>query len=127
MHDTSFTVHIKDEIPTYIFFIDTSGSVGKIDFEIVVLCLKKIITELPDKVKIEIIALSSDAIIVFKKRGATNLVEALKLGEVTITNFCMNQKNYFVLLTDGVPTDDPEPIIQKLILKVISIIYINKK
>ncbi|EAL68260.1 hypothetical protein DDB_G0278175 [Dictyostelium discoideum AX4] len=84
MHDTSFTVHIKDEIPTYIFFIDTSG-------------------------------------------GATNLVEALKLGEVTITNFCMNQKNYFVLLTDGVPTDDPEPIIQKLILKVISIIYINKK
>lgn len=64
MHDTSFAVHIKDEIPTYIFFIDTSGSVGKIDFEIVVLCLKKIITELPDKVKIEIIAFSSDARIV---------------------------------------------------------------
>ncbi|KAM9982347.1 hypothetical protein ACTFIZ_006891 [Dictyostelium cf. discoideum] len=142
MQDTSFNVHIKDEIPNYIFFIDTSGSIGKIDFEKVKLCLKKIITELPDNVNIEIIAFSSGArvISVLKcnkteifqdiednlhfDKGATNLVEALLLGKKTITNFGDNQKNYFVLLTDGVPTDDPEPIIKKLIIKGVDFIVI---
>ncbi|KAM9989113.1 hypothetical protein ACTFIY_005162 [Dictyostelium cf. discoideum] len=142
MQDTSFIVHIKDEIPTYIFFIDTSGSIGKIDFEILKLCLKKIITELPDNVNIEIIAFSTNARVVsilksnknkifgdiqnnlLYDSGATNLVEALKLGEKTITNFCNNQKNYFVLLTDGVPTDDPQPIIKNLILKRVDFIVL---
>ncbi|KAN0045424.1 hypothetical protein ACTA71_005802 [Dictyostelium dimigraforme] len=142
MADLSFNVFLKNEIPNYIFFVDTSGSIGIANFEKVKLALKRIIEELPGNVNIEIIAFSTTprliSILKSNKKsllddienklkyddGGTYLNEALKMGEKTITNFCSNQKNYFVLLTDGVPSDDPRSMINRLILKSVDFIIL---